>query len=277
MRVRHIIGENEDLRQKLFAEFFIRPNEIPSTFQALADSLPPTGDLALALYPPSQTPEIGPMLASKSNITIYPIGDTWPLDVGKAEQELAAIAYTHSQVRVAFLGETIGDPNRQLETWLNTHWYRLSESWFEPVRTIAYVTGSGTPQTVASNIQFENGVTLQSVNLLDPTVSPGGVVRLALRWQTVAPLTQQYKIFVHLFSGDKIIAQHDGQAMGELRPTTTWLPAESILDQFAIQLPPDAASGTYQLRIGLYDLSTQARLHLTTGEEFWVGGSISLK
>ncbi len=277
MRVRQVTGTTEGLRKKLFAEFFIRPNEIPSTFQALADSLPANADLALAMYPPSQVPEITPMLASKPNVTLYPIGDTWPLDIAQAEQDLNQIAYAHSQMQVAFLGETTGDPNRQLETWLNTHAYRLSETWFTPVRTLTYVTGAGQGQTLATDVRFEDGITLQSVNLMDTTASAGGVVRLQLRWQAAAPLEKQYKIFVHIFNGDKIIAQHDGQALGELRPTTTWQPGETILDQFAIQLPPDAPAGNYQLRIGLYDLATQARLHLTSGEEFWVGGTVTVK
>jgi hypothetical protein len=175
------------------------------------------------------------------------------------------------------LGETTGDPNRQLETWLNSHWYRLGETWFEPVRTLTYDTGQGTGQTLATDIQFQNGITLQSVMLLDPTASPGGLLRLALRWQTSAPLTAQYKIFVHLFNGDKIIAQHDGQALGELRPTTTWQVGETIPDQFAIPIPPDAPLGNYQLRIGLYDLATQARIPLASKEEFWVGGTVTLR
>jgi len=261
----------------LFAEFFIRPNEIPSTFQALADSLPTDRPLALAMYPPSQAAEIGPMVTAKPNVTVYAIGDSWPLDVSKTEQELASIADTHTNVRVAFLGETTGDPNRQLETWLNTHWYRLSETWFAPVRTLDYVTGEGTGQSMATDVEFENGITLESVNLLDPVVAPGGVVRLQLHWKAASALPAQYKIFVHLFNGDKIIAQHDGQAMGELRPTTTWQVGETIVDQFAIQVPPDAAAGDYALRIGLYDLATQARLHLVSGEEFWVGGSVAVK
>src|SRR5262249_45592527 len=127
------------------------------------------------------------------------------------------------------------------------------------------------------DIQFQDGITLQSVNLHDSSVPVGGLVRLQLRWQASAPLTRQYKIFVHIFQRDKIIAQHDGQAIGELRPTTTWQPNESIQDQFAIQLPPDAPTGNYQLRIGLYDLATQERLHLVSGEEFWVGGNLEVK
>lgn len=275
--VRHITGPKPELLPKLFAEFFIRPNEIPSIYQSMVDSLPADKDLALVVYPPSQAEVLSPLLASRPRVTLYPIGNSWPLDLEAAQAELAEITAKHVEVRAAFLEETKGDPNRQLETWLNTHLYRLSETWFEPVRLLEYVGNTGEGQTVANSIAFGDGITLQSVTLLDPTPSAGGLVRLRLEWQAAAPMTTQYKIFVHLFAGDKIIAQHDGQAMGELRPTNTWQAGETIVDQFAIQLPPDAPPGDYQLRIGLYDLASGARLPLASGEEFWVGGSLTIQ
>ncbi len=275
--VRHITGPKPELLPKLFAEFFIRPNEIPSTYQTLVDSLPADQAMALVVYPPSQAEVLGPLLSSRPQVTLYTIGNSWPLDVAAAQEELATIASQQSEMRVVFLEETKGDPARQLETWLNTHLYRLSEIWFEPVRVLEYVNGEGEAQTVASDIQFGDGITLESATLLDSTPSAGGLVRLRLEWKADTPIQTQYKIFVHLFAGDKIIAQHDGQAVGELRPTNTWQAGETIVDQFAITLPPNAPPGEHQMRIGLYNLATDARLPLTSGDEFWVGGKIIIK
>jgi hypothetical protein len=107
------------------------------------------------------------------------------------------------------------------------------------------------------------------------------LVRLRLTWQALSLISEPYKVFIHIYEGDHILAQHDGQPVGELRPTTTWQVGESIVDQFAIQLPPDAAPANYQLRIGVYNLNTQERLPMTlpdgTQAEFFVGGSLQIK
>jgi hypothetical protein len=277
LRILHINGHDETLLPKLFAEFFIRPNEIPSTYEALTASLPATDDLALAVYPPSQADILTPLLMDHPNVTLYPIGNSWPLDIPASQIELSSIAAKHTDLRVVFLGETIGDPTRQLETWLNTNLYRVAETWMEPVRMLDYVGGGTTGETVGNDIKFGDGITLESVSLLDSSIASGGLVRLRLQWQADALSVTQYKVFVHIFSGESIIAQHDGQPMGELRPTTTWQAGETIVDQFAISLPPDAPIGSYQLRIGLYDLATGARLPLANGDEFWTGGTVTIQ
>jgi hypothetical protein len=35
--------------------------------------------------------------------------------------------------------------------------------------------------------------------------------------------------------------------------TTTWAPGDLILDEYQLQLPPDAPPGEYEIEIGLYD------------------------
>jgi hypothetical protein len=277
LRILHITGHDETLLPKLFAEFFIRPNEIPSTYEALAASLPPTDNLALAVYPPSQANILAPLLNDHPNVTLYPIGNSWPLDIPATQTELTAIAAKHANLRVVFLGEAIGDPTRQLETWLNTNLYRVAETWMEPVRMLDYVGGGTTGETVGNDVKFGDGITLESVSVLDSSASSGGLIRLRLQWKADAPIATQYKVFVHVFSGETIIAQHDGQPMGELRSTTTWQTGETILDQFAVTLPPDAPLGSYKLRIGLSDLACGGRLPVANGDEFWVGGTVTIQ
>ena len=77
-----------------------------------------------------------------------------------------------------------------------------------------------------------------------------------------------------------LLAQHDGQPVGELRPTNTWQAGEIVIDQFAIPIPTDAPAGEYRLRIGLYLPGTGQRLPYTTPggqvEEAWIGGQITI-
>ena len=57
-----------------------------------------------------------------------------------------------------------------------------------------------------------------------------------------------------------LVAQSDSQPVGGTRPMRGWSPGETVRDQFAILVPPEAVAGEgYTLRIGLYDLATSAR------------------
>lgn len=277
VRLRQVTGAEGQVRAKIFNVFFANPNKLKPDYQALADTLPRTDPLALFVYPPTQLKPLSALLADRPNITLRPLGDSWPTSITSADEALLKDA---TLISVVFLEETKGDPSRQLETWLNTQLFRLDEQWFGPVRMIRFAGRAGSGETIPVGAKFGDGVVLESVEAFDPVAAAGGVVRLRLVWHAEASISQQLKIFTHLFAGEGIVAQHDGQPVGELRPTSTWQAGETIVDQFAIRLLPETQPGRYQLRIGMYDIHTQARLpaRLSNGEvgEFYVGGQIAI-
>ncbi|HKZ70855.1 MAG TPA: glycosyltransferase family 39 protein [Anaerolineales bacterium] len=280
--LRRVTGANSAIQSEIYRAFFIRPESLTEDFRQLVDSLPLTGSTALLVYPPNQIEALAPLVsASRPNVTLFPIGASWPLDELTIENELSRAAVEHTDLRMLFVQETNGDRRRLIETWLNTHLYRIDEQWFGPVRLINLAGPDEAAQTVTAKARFGDGIQLESVEILDSVPQPGGLIRLRLQWLALASIPQQFKIFTHLFSGDSIIAQHDGQPVGELRPTQTWLAGETIVDQFAIRLPINVAPGIYQLRIGMYDIESQARLPVLlpddTHSEFFIGGNIEIK
>ncbi len=92
---------------------------------------------------------------------------------------------------------------------------------------------------------------------------PGETLPTALTWQLLATPNQQYQAFVQVVTADETaqIAGWDG-IPAEERPTNTWVNVgEYVLGPtFELQLPADAAPGTYRLIAGLYDVETQARV-----------------
>jgi hypothetical protein len=280
--LRRVTGTDSATRSEIYRAFFILPGSLTENFRQLVDSLPETGSTALLVYPPNQIEALAPLVsASRPNVTLFPIGDSWPLDELTTENELSRAAAEHTDLRMLFVQETNGDRRRLIESWLNTHLYRIDEQWFGPVHLINLARPDEVAQTVAANARFGDGIQLESVEILDSVSQPGGLIRLRLHWFALAPIPQQFKIFTHLFSGEAIIAQHDGQPVGELRPTHTWVVGEQVVDQFAIRLPADALPGVYQLRIGMYDINSQARLPVLTPDgatgEFFIGGSLTVK
>jgi hypothetical protein len=83
----------------------------------------------------------------------------------------------------------------------------------------------------------------------------------------LAPMDQDYTIFVHLIAPDgERVAQHDDQPWWKVPlPTSTWQPGEELRDQHVLRLPPGLAPGTYRLQVGVYYWQTLERLPVMEG------------
>ncbi|MFN8454582.1 MAG: hypothetical protein U0401_07910 [Anaerolineae bacterium] len=87
-------------------------------------------------------------------------------------------------------------------------------------------------------------------------------LQLKLYWESLAPTTTDWMTFVHLRDETgKIVAQQDGPAGGGQYTTSLWQPGEIVADTVTLLTEKQAQSG-YQLVIGLYDLTTGARLNV---------------
>ena len=169
------------------------------------------------------------------------------------------------------------------DSWLNTHLFRLDEGWRGSVRLLSFLGNGYITQSIPACAQFGDDIQLDSVEILDSVSVPDGVVRLRLIWHAQSPIKQLLVTCANLmdaFSG-RVVAQHYGQPVGDSRPTNTWRRGEVILDQFALRVFADTPPGSYQLRLGLYDLDTQARLRVSWAEsgfgDSYIGGLITVR
>ena len=93
----------------------------------------------------------------------------------------------------------------------------------------------------------------------DASYHPGDISYLqALWWRATEKPDKDWTVFTHLLGP----AKPDGNrvwAGGDPRPgqgsvgTTTWAPGDLILDEYQLQLPPDAPPDEYEIEIGLYN------------------------
>jgi len=93
-------------------------------------------------------------------------------------------------------------------------------------------------------------------------VQTGTPLSFTLVWQSLAPVTADYQVFVHLLRADgTLAATADAPPCGGLYLTSFWSPGERIVDehQWLVTLPP----GEYQAVGGLYRLDTGERLPVT--------------
>ena len=104
----------------------------------------------------------------------------------------------------------------------------------------------------------------------DPLIAqPGDTLNITLQWQSLAPAEESYTVFVHLIDlGNRpVIDNLDYTPLGGAFPThlwiPKWLPGQRVLDPYRMQLPPDLPPGTYQIEVGLYEMVSQRRLHIS--------------
>ncbi len=90
-------------------------------------------------------------------------------------------------------------------------------------------------------------------------LATGEAMEMTLVWESLAPVAEDYTVFVHLLNPDGTLADgNDGQPLHGRYPTSYWSPGEKIVD--VRQWQPDVPPGIYQLAVGLYRLDSGERL-----------------
>ena len=103
--------------------------------------------------------------------------------------------------------------------------------------------------TYPAAANFNNAIALTGYDL-DP---------LTLYWESLAPVNEDYNLFVHLFDDEgNLISQADAPPTQDAYPTHWWEPGEIIADRHSLPTAP----GATRVRIGFYSLITEQRLPL---------------
>jgi hypothetical protein len=115
------------------------------------------------------------------------------------------------------------------------------------------------------DVRFGEEIALRSYYIEPAQVQPGDVIRVALSWEALNTPSGRYKVFLHLVEPDgKIAAQVDTEPGDGMDLTTTWQPGRGVIrDRYGLLVPPGAPGGTYQILVGLYDVSGAPRLPLS--------------
>ncbi len=135
--------------------------------------------------------------------------------------------------------------------------------WLRPPQTgcvVAKVNISGIPLP-AGAINFADLIALRQLQLSETTLTPGGQLALDIEWQALAPINQNYTVFVQVLDAqDRIVGQVDAWPRQGTFPTSQWTPGEIVHDPYLITLSPDLPPGSYRLQVGWYLLATLERL-----------------
>jgi 4-amino-4-deoxy-L-arabinose transferase-like glycosyltransferase len=105
---------------------------------------------------------------------------------------------------------------------------------------------------------------------------PGGYVELTLIWQALEPTPVNYHTFTHLYDGEAMCGQLDGQPVCGGFPTSRWQPGQIVVDPYRIPIREDAPSGQVPLLVGLYDFATMQRVPILAPDGTPTGDSVHL-
>ncbi len=141
---------------------------------------------------------------------------------------------------------------------------------------IGEVTAGSVPRhTLEANLG--NRVALIGHEGMPRLLQSGDGIHLALYWQALTLMDEDYTIFVHLLDDEGgIVAQYDGQPLLGFYPTSFWDEGEVVRDEYYLPVDLSTPSGEYELVTGMYLSDSGERLPILDEAGQVVGDSIPL-
>jgi hypothetical protein len=141
--------------------------------------------------------------------------------------------------------------------------------WLRPVThfcVLGQVEVSGLPLPEGA-VNFNDQIALLDIEVEPSHLSPGGLLDVVLHWQGLAPMSEDYTVFVQVLDAeDRIVGQIDAWPRQGTFPTGQWTPGETVRDPYRVQLEANLPPGNYRLQAGWYLLATLRRLPVLDGD-----------
>jgi hypothetical protein len=170
---------------------------------------------------------------------------------------------------------TVGGVDRGGWNGLRDHnaafvWYLDETGQFKEQAVARAVHAQITP---ALPVQFGDAIALDALEVIADRIKQGEAVVMLVRWKTLAPMHQDYTVFVHLVNENgEMVAGNDSQPRKGLSPTTTWRVGSVLVDGIVIPVPDQV--GQYRVEIGWYNSRTMERLPLVSADGQIVGNAL---
>lgn len=219
---------------------------------------------AVLINAPSQVETFALYYAGPS--PVYPLPRQRPLDKAATERDLAQMLAGRERVFAIFWATDESDPERFIESWMDSRTFKASDDWFGNVRFVVYAVPQKPMADIAHPLdaRLGEGIRLRGYSLLSEDVPSGGIAQITLFWEALDAIPERYKVFVHLLDGGgHVVGQRDAEPGGGAALTTSWQVGDRIADNYGVPVPPGTPPGEYRLEIGMYRLTDGVRLPIT--------------
>ncbi len=113
---------------------------------------------------------------------------------------------------------------------------------------------------------------------LNMQAAPGDAVAFPLEWTLTEPAARDWVIYLHMLDNrGHVIAQTDSAPRNATLSFTAQPAGEPLREARGVLVPPEAAPGTYSLKLGLYDWQTGERAVTFDGEDGIIIGTVQIK
>jgi hypothetical protein len=142
---------------------------------------------------------------------------------------------------------------KEMEWWLNDHFYRADSRWVGQYELIRY---ANFPQAAWEwqplDLRFGDGLAIEQVGLSQTTLTPGQALGVSLTIRRVGELPDYHHLFVHLLKTDfsHQVNGLDGPVKYGYSLAVPWEIGHAYQEQRAIYLPPGTPPGTYTVIVG---------------------------
>ena len=231
---------------------------------------------SVILDAPNQAEVFGYYYPYTGHAPVYPLPTGLGGDDAATRQQVEDIISTSRRIFVVYWGDAERDPNRVVESTLDRETFELSETWYGDVRLARYETPIPLAISPTSGAAFGDHITLADFALSAESLQSGDALQVEFHWQTDAPLTERYKVFLQLLDASgALVAQRDSEPGGGLAITTTWTPEQPVADRHALLI--DVPPGTYTLIAGLYDLNDPSSRLPVNGDTYLTLATITVE
>jgi len=166
------------------------------------------------------------------------------------EQELNAIAQTHSRLWLGPIGAWTADSESLVERWLVGNTFQADKAWFpESSSSALYFTVSQKLRPIEIGALTWGGhVRLEALRTGSLRVRPGDALRLRFQWRAIANLEERYVVDLRLLDSEgRVWAERRSEPCGGWCPTDIWRAGQREKDLHALLIPPGTPPGRYEL------------------------------
>ncbi|HYN87307.1 MAG TPA: hypothetical protein VER55_02195 [Ardenticatenaceae bacterium] len=209
----------------------------------------------------------------RGNLPILGLNESGADPSGEAATS-AAPALTQAPRPVWLISDGPDRPQHALDLMLVEHKFPVLNETLGPVRLALYYDGMEWSGFLPASVVLETprGSRIARLNgyRYTPNARPGGAAAVALEWEALQTIGEDYQVFVHLVPAgtpDLRVGQQDSAPAAGLRPTSTWAEGDIIEDRHALSVPKQTPPGVYMLRVGLYSLGDLTRLVAPGGQD----------
>jgi len=121
-----------------------------------------------------------------------------------------------------------------------------------------------------TNARFGGMIALRGYEVRAAPLLEGvnGKVIVRLYWQALRPPDFDYSVFVHVLDAEGHLVTQSDHAPGEVAgyPPTLWRRGQVVVDEHIVPIPEHLVSGSYAIKVGVYNWITGERLLLEGGQ-----------